>query len=89
MVQKSGIMKGKLLAGYNRKLYLASSLITTIKLLYLIYMYQSIKTLEVKPLRKRVKYLEFMDLVGIFLLVMGSYYILQGVAYLISKIIFN
>jgi hypothetical protein len=52
-------------------------------------MYQNIKTLEVKPLRKRVKYLEFMDLVGIFLLVMGSYYILQGVAYLISKIIFN
>lgn len=52
-------------------------------------MYQSIKTLEVKPLRKRIKYLEFMDLVGIFLLVMGSYYILQGVVFILSNLLFS
>lgn len=52
-------------------------------------MYQSVKTLQCSPLHSPKKKVEAVDLIGIGLLLWGLLYIVQGLCYLISKIIFN
>jgi len=51
-------------------------------------MYQSQRTLELRPMRHERR-VDIMDIIAIFTLVMVAVYIVQGLTYILSQLIFN
>ena len=51
-------------------------------------MYQSLRMLDVRPMHHESK-VDISNVIGVGLLLWGAVYIVQGLAYLLSQLIFN